>query len=66
MRVVLDTNVFVSGFRSKVGIVSNPKIALEMAVAGLYTLVLSEDICLEIEDVLKRKLDGLHPSSLRL
>jgi len=54
MRVVLDTNIFISGFRSKPGSDSKPKAALEKAIARRYTLVLSEDI-LEIEDVLMRK-----------
>jgi len=57
MRVVLDTNVFFSGFRSNIKSNGPPKIVLDMAVARRFTLVLSEDILLEMEDVLKRKLD---------
>ena len=53
--MVLDTNVFISGFRSNVNTSGPPKVALEMAVARRYTLILSEDILLEIEDVLNRK-----------
>jgi uncharacterized protein len=56
MRVVLDTNVYISGFRTNANPNGPPKIALKEAVAGRYTLILSEDILLEIEDVLKRKL----------
>ena len=57
MRVVLDTNVFFSGFRSNIKSNGPPKIVLDMAVARRFTLVLSEDILLEMEDVRKRKLD---------
>jgi putative PIN family toxin of toxin-antitoxin system len=51
MRVVLDTNVFISGFRYG----GKPKIVFEMAIARLYTLLITEDILLEIEDVLSKK-----------
>ena len=53
MRVVLDTNVLVSGLRSDGG----PRLALEMAEAGLYRLILSEAMLLELDDVLERKFD---------
>ena len=51
MRVVLDTNIFISGFRSG----GKPKLAFERAMDGTYTLVVTEDLLLEIEDVLSRK-----------
>jgi putative PIN family toxin of toxin-antitoxin system len=56
VRVVLDTNVFFSGFRLSNKPSGPPKIALELAVARQYTLVLSEEILLEIEEVMCRKL----------
>ncbi len=51
MRVVFDTNIFISGL--KFG--GKPAVALQMAAKGVFTLVVSEDILLEIEDVLLRK-----------
>ncbi|HEY6413033.1 MAG TPA: putative toxin-antitoxin system toxin component, PIN family [Edaphobacter sp.] len=51
MRVVLDTNVFISGLKFD----GRPASVLQMAAEGVYTLVLSEDMLLEIEDVLLRK-----------
>jgi hypothetical protein len=43
MRAVLDTNAFISGFRNS----GKPRIVLEQAVVGVYTLILSEEIRLE-------------------
>src|ERR1017187_8594056 len=57
MRVVVDTNVFISGFRNS----GKPRIVLEQAVAGAYTLILSEMIRLEIESILTRKLSWSKP-----
>jgi putative PIN family toxin of toxin-antitoxin system len=57
MRVVVDTNVFISGFRNS----GKPRIVLEQAVAGAYTLILSEMIRLEIEAILSRKLGWSKP-----
>lgn len=51
MRVVFDTNVFISGL--KYG--GKPAIVLQMAAKAECLLVTSEDILLEIEDVLLRK-----------
>jgi uncharacterized protein len=51
MRVVFDTNVFISGL--KYG--GKPAIVLQMAAKAECILVTSEDILLEIEDVLLRK-----------
>jgi putative PIN family toxin of toxin-antitoxin system len=51
MRVVFDTNIFISGL--KFG--GKPAVALQMAAKGVFTLVVSEDILLEIKDVLLRK-----------
>lgn len=52
MRVVVDTNVFISGFRNS----GKPRMVLEQAVAGAYILIVSEVIKLEIEAILLRKL----------
>jgi putative PIN family toxin of toxin-antitoxin system len=57
MRVVVDTNVFISGFRNS----GKPRIVLEQAVAGAYTLIISEMIRLEIEAILARKLGWSKP-----
>jgi uncharacterized protein len=43
--------VLVSALRS----VGKPRLALEMAEAGLYRLILSEAVLLELDDVLERK-----------
>ena len=51
MRVVLDTNIYISSFRSG----GNPKLAFELAILGAYTLVVSEAILTEIERVLRTK-----------
>jgi hypothetical protein len=51
MRVVFDTNVFVSGLNFG----GKPAIVLQMAAKAECILVTSEDILLEIEDVLLRK-----------
>jgi putative PIN family toxin of toxin-antitoxin system len=51
MRVVFDTNVFISGL--KYG--GKPAIVLQMAAKAECILVTSEDILLEIADVLLRK-----------
>ena len=61
MRVVLDTNIFISGFRSG----GKPKIALEMAFAGLYKLVVSEDILAEVEGVLSAKFGWPRSTAFR-
>jgi len=58
MRVVLDTNIFISGFRSG----GKPKIVLDMAFAGLYTLVASEEILAEVEGVLSAKFGWPRPT----
>jgi putative PIN family toxin of toxin-antitoxin system len=57
MRVVLDTNVFISGFRNS----GKPRMVLEQAVAGAFILILSEMIRLEIEAILTRKLGWSKP-----
>jgi uncharacterized protein len=51
MRVVFDTNVFISGLNFG----GKPAIALQMAANAECTLVTSDDILLEIQDVLLRK-----------
>jgi putative PIN family toxin of toxin-antitoxin system len=51
MRVVFDTNVFISGLNFG----GKPAIVLQMAVKAECTLITSEDILLEVEDVLRRK-----------
>jgi hypothetical protein len=51
MRVVFDTNVFVSGLNFG----GKPATVLQMAAKAECILVTSEDILLEIEDVLLRK-----------
>jgi|ERR1017187_1871707 putative PIN family toxin of toxin-antitoxin system len=51
MRVVLDTNIYISAFRSG----GKPKSAFELAILGAYTLVVSEAILMEIERVLRTK-----------
>lgn len=57
MRVVLDTNVFFSGFKSD----GKPKIVVEAAFERTFTLLLSDEILDELEDVWSRK-SGWHPS----
>ncbi len=51
MRVVFDTNVFISGLTFG----GKPAFVLQMAAKAECLLVTSEDILLEIEDVLLRK-----------
>jgi uncharacterized protein len=51
MRVVFDTNVFISGLNFG----GKPAIALQMAANAECVLVTSEEILLEIQDVLLRK-----------
>jgi putative PIN family toxin of toxin-antitoxin system len=51
MRVVFDTNVFISGLNFG----GKPAIVLQMAAKAECTLITSEDILQEIEDVLLRK-----------
>jgi putative PIN family toxin of toxin-antitoxin system len=51
MRVVFDTNIFISGLNFG----GKPAVALQMAANAECVLVTSEDILLEIQDVLQRK-----------
>jgi putative PIN family toxin of toxin-antitoxin system len=51
MRVVFDTNVFISGLHFG----GKPALVLQMAARPECLLVTSEDILLEVEDVLLRK-----------
>jgi predicted nucleic acid-binding protein len=51
MRVVFDTNVFISGLNYG----GKPAIVLQMVAKAECILVTSENILLEIEDVLLRK-----------
>jgi len=51
MRVVFDTNVFISGLQYG----GKPEIAMQFAAIAGCTLIASEEILLEIEDVLVRK-----------
>ena len=51
MRVVFDTNVFISGLHFG----GKPALILQMAARAECLLVTSEDILLEVEDVLLRK-----------
>jgi predicted nucleic acid-binding protein len=62
MRVVLDTNIFISGFRSG----GKPKIALEMAFAGLYISWLSaKTFSRRLKESYRRSLGGPDPPSFR-
>lgn len=51
MRVVFDTNIFISGLNFG----GKPAIALQMAAKAECSLVTSEEILLEIQEVLLRK-----------
>jgi uncharacterized protein len=51
MRVVFDTNVFISGLHFG----GKPALVLQMVARAECLLVTSEDILLEVEDVLLRK-----------
>jgi uncharacterized protein len=51
MRVVIDTNIFFSGLKGG----GKPALVLDaMALAG-YTLICSEDLLAELDDVISRK-----------
>lgn len=51
MRVVFDTNIFISGLRFG----GKPEIVLQMAAQATFLLIVSEDILLELEEVLLGK-----------
>ena len=51
MRVVFDTNIFISGLRFG----GKPEALLQMAARTAFVLVVSEEILLELEEVLLRK-----------
>jgi putative PIN family toxin of toxin-antitoxin system len=52
MRVVIDTNIFISGFRTD----GNPKLVLDLAFARQFVLVINESILGELKRILPRKL----------
>ena len=58
MRAVVDTNIFFSALTAKPGHaqVSNPAELLLRAGLGHFSLVMSEEILSELEDILSRKL----------
>ena len=59
MRVVLDTNVIVSGLNFP----GNERLVLDLAHRGRFQTILSPFILQEVSDVLKRKFDWSEESS---
>jgi putative PIN family toxin of toxin-antitoxin system len=59
MRVVLDTNIYVSGL----GYGGKPELVLDEMGLAEYTLLVSEDILMELEEVLSLKF-GWSPRSV--
>lgn len=61
MRIVLDTNVLVSGLLSPFGVCGQ---IVRMMVAGDFTLCVDARILLEYDEVLKRPKFGMDPDKL--
>jgi uncharacterized protein len=59
MRVVLDTNVLISGLNFG----GKPDVILRMASRGQFTLILSDEIVLELQEVLTEKFNW-HPARI--
>lgn len=60
--VVFDTNVFISAFLFR----GKPRYALDLAIEGKIKLFLSDDILLEINNVLERQKFALNKYKVKL